>query len=295
MEKDTILQSISQDRIISAELNLDVAGFFSPHSKRHKHFISKTFTSKKTDAEGNILKVKVIVEHSPTYGALTTYDQKLMYVLTELWWKQGKPEKVYFSMRELCENCKVAFGAPTISAIRSSLNRLALCSFIWEESYYKKESKGYEGFEEPFHILQQLKIATNKQSGFKIQNCYFSFHPATLKNLLSGHTRPLDLDVILSFKNDFAQLLYVFLTRRMYKTDTYSVNLNRLIQEELQLPSNDSKKKYRQVHLIKKATPELLQAPIYYPHATETFTNVEVVKEKRGENILRVQRTNTLH
>ena len=106
-----------QPRIVPRESNLDLGQFFYP-DERSKRFELREFHSIFTDNEGNSHTTKILIKPDVTLGSLTTFDERVMYALLELWKEQGQADKINFSVRELIKRLKIKKSSTTLKAVK---------------------------------------------------------------------------------------------------------------------------------------------------------------------------------
>ena len=267
-----------QPRIVRRELNLDFGQFFYPQETR-RIFISRLFLSELTDEQGNKKVTKAEVSFHPKYGTLNTFDERVFYLLVELWQEQGKLETVYFSEREIARRLdRKSRGSNTLTAIRESLIRLAGVLIEWDGSFFHKETDRFISIFKPFTILSHLEVVSTKESEIGSQIAEFRFDERVIQNLNLNYSRPTLLDTVLSFRLPLAQALYIYLEPRMYGTNHYNRTSAGLLIEDLGLQGSIySQKKYR-VRAIKRAREELLGKRFYYD---EVIEKIEMVNGKQ--------------
>jgi hypothetical protein len=166
-------------------------------------------------------------------GVLTTEDQKTLYALLKLWEDKGKgTEPTFYSLRKLAKVLKKRWGTNVIEATSQSLLRLRITPLIWKNSYLDSTEKNYVEVLDPFNILSDLKIIRRKSDGHTTQEFgYFRFNDFILKNILNGHTKPVVLDTVLSFKSEIAQLLYTHIDLIMARRDHYERKTRELFDD----------------------------------------------------------------
>jgi hypothetical protein len=196
---------------IRPELNLEKWAIWQPAKSK---LAAKARVLKREIQLEDGSRVTAKVEIAPTTrGDLTTEDAKMLYVLIKHWEDRGRTDTFTpVSLKRLAKLLKKQWGTNVITAITESLIRLRITPFIWENSYYDKSSGEVVESIEAFNILSDLKIIKRKQDGHVTrEGGYFKFNDFILRNLLANHTKPLLLDVVLGFKSEIAQMLYVHL------------------------------------------------------------------------------------
>lgn len=291
MENSKILE-IKKERLVARELNFDFGCFFYPNEKK-KYTETRTFILKKKDADGNIRKLKASLEpaqHSVRgqLGILTTLDERIFYILVELWIKQNKESLIFFSLREIAVMLNIQWGKYTNTAIYNSLLRLRMCFIFWEESFFLKEENNYIKIEEPFTILNKLSIFSNRKEGIgsPISSC--SFDEKVLSNFINNYSRPISLSNVLNFKSPLTQTVYTLLERKLYGTNDFSIFTKKLILDEIQLIGKSYHQKKHRVQKLKKIISELIGLKLPFG---ETITEVFIEKGENGDAIFRVKRT----
>ena len=286
MEDNKILE-IRKEKIIARELNFDFGCFFYPNERR---IIStpRHFYFKKKDDHGNIRKIKTSLYPWAELGILTTFDERVLYCLSEMWEQQKKPEEVFFSQREVANRLKITWGFSTRKAIQNSLNRLRGCGFKWEESFYIKESKEYISIDNPFNILNFLETHSNKVTGIGSQISVFSFDKRTVSNLQENYSRPINLTTILSLNSPLAQSLYTFVDKKLYGTNEYSRTTTGLLIDDLQLIGQSYQSKKKRVQTLKNIIPELVGKRLGYG---EKITDIKIESEPRKDAVIIIKRS----
>lgn len=223
-----------QKRVVRKELNFDFGQFFYPQEKR-KIFETRYFCSEIEARSGNKKLVEAIVLPHPRLGTLTTFDERVFYVLIEMWSQQGKPAKTYFSEREIVRRLGIKWGNNTAKAVDNALYRLKGIIIEWKGSFFSKKEQQHITIKNPFNILSHLEILSTKDRHISRQLGTFTFNERVIENLDSLHSRPLHLDTVLSFKSPLAQALYIHVDRLLYYSNRYHRKTSKLLLEDLQL------------------------------------------------------------
>lgn len=266
-----------QPRIVRRELNLDFGQIFYPTYK--KVFSIRVYQSDLADDQENRKIIKAIVKFDVTLGTLNAFDERVFYILVELWQEQGKSETVYFSEREIARRLNVQWaGGDTAKTIQESLTRLRLVGIEWDGSFFHKLTDRLISISNPFTILSHLKTFTTKDEGIGSQIAEFRFDERVIQNLNSNYSRPILLDTVLSFRSPLAQSLYTYLEPRMYGTNHYHRTSVGLFIEDLGLVGATYKQKKVRVQAIKRARKELLGKRFYYD---EKIEKVEIANGKQ--------------
>lgn len=278
----------NQKRIVRKELNLDFGNFFYPNTKR-RIFDVRYFYGSQDSSETN-KEIRATLFPNPKLGILTTFDERVFYILSELWEEQGKQDKTYFSIREIARRLKLEWGTNTKTSIKHSLIRLRTAYIEWIESFYNKEEDEYISIENHFMILNTLEITSNKSKGIGSQMGVFSFDEKTVKNLELKYSRPVNLDVILSFDSSLSQSLYTHLDRKLYGTREYSRTTEGLLIEDLGLIGNSYKLKHIRLQKLKNAQKELIGKELAFG---EIIENIQLDTRKRGDSVVKVTRSSS--
>lgn len=286
MEDSKILE-IKKERLVARELNLDFGCFFYPNEKK-KYTHSRTFTIEKKDDEGNIRRLKANTESISSLGILNTYDERVFYILVEIWKEQKNNHVNNFSMRNLAERLGLGWGQNTNNSLQKSLLRLSACPIFWEESFFLKEENNYISIKKPFTILEELEIHSNKNKGIGSSISYFKINKKVLSNFVNSYSRPVNLNNILSFKNPLTQVVYTLLERKLYGTNDFSIGSKKLLLDDLQLIGKTYQYKSHRINHLRKTIPELIGLKLPYG---ETITEVFIEDGENGDAIFRVKRT----
>ena len=255
-----------QSRIVSRERNLDFGQLFYA-SENRKIFVTRLFQSEITDGNGNRQNIRVVVKFDPTLGTLNTFDERMYYVMVELWEEQSKPPIVYFSERQIARRLNIKWDGG--KSIRESLFRLRGVFIEWDGSFFHKQQQRYISIANPFTILSHLQLISTKDEGIGSQIAEFSFDQKVVENLNSNYTRPIMLDTVLSFSSPLAQAIYTLLDRKLYATNHYHRTTAGLLIEDLGLIGSSYQRKAKRVQVINRAKNELVGKPFYYDEVIE--------------------------
>ena len=193
---------------IRPELNVEKWSIWRPANSRGGPR-ARTFERDVLLPDGTRIVAKLKVGFTDE-GSLTTEDQRVYYALVKVWEERGRTlGLIPLSLKSLARTLRKAWGQKTREALRRSLLRLRVTPFIWEQAYTDGPSGRRLELLDAFTILSDLKIVRRDDAGHVTrEEGYFRFHEAVLKNLLAGHTKPVLLDVVLSFRSEVAQLVY---------------------------------------------------------------------------------------
>lgn len=207
---------------IRSELNLEKWSIWMPSQSRVKHteIVRERET---TRPDGSKEQARVTIQSVGKLGLFTTEDQKTYYALIKIWEEKGKPDgPTAVSIRQLAQILKKGWGSKVLKSLTESLLRLRTVPFIWENSYYNAATKETEENLNAFTILEDLKLhRTRKDGHVNKEQGFFQFNRHILKNLQANYTKPLCLDVILTFQSEIAQLLYTYLDLIMADKNHY--------------------------------------------------------------------------
>ena len=277
----------SQPRIVSRELNFDFGQFFYPQEKR-KIFEIRYFSSEITDSQGNKRTIKATVKPDATLGTLTTFDERVYYVLIEIWKEQGRSQKAFFSERELARRLRIKWGRYTAKAITDSLNRLRGVFIDWEGSFYDFKQARFIKIKNPFTVLNHLKVSSTKDEAFKAQIAEFSFDERVIENLNNNYCRPVRFDIILSFSSPLAQAVYTFLDRKLYGTKDYHRTTKGLLVDDLGLIGKTYQQKSNRIQYLSRIRGELLRKPTSTGEVIQRF---ELNTNRKDDALLLVERS----
>lgn len=275
-----------QPRVVSRELNFDLGQFFYPQEKR-KIFDIRQFSSEIINEEGEKQLIQAVVKPDATLGTLTTFDERVFYVLIEIWEEQKKQQKVYFSEREIARRMEVTFGRQTEKALRESLERLRGVVIRWEDSFYVASEKHYERIN-PFTIINHLDIKSNKRKPINNQVSTFGFDDRIIENLNSNYSRPIRFDVILSFKSPLAQSLYTLFDRQLYGTKRYHRTTKGLLIDDLGLIGSTYQQRKNRIQYLNRVRDELLNVPT---SSGEIIEKYEIDTNRKDDAVITVERS----
>ena len=196
---------------VRPDRNLEKWPLWEPSNSRHRAK-ERTLQREIRLPDGSIALSKVVVGFT-NHGVLSTEDQKICYALIKIWEEADKPNgSVSFSRQQLARVLKKSWGSKTNKCLSDSLLRLRFTPFSWERSYYDSRDAQTVERIDTFNILSELHLMRRTKGGSTVsESSYFCFNERILTNLLNGHTRPVFLDTILSFKSEIAQILYTHL------------------------------------------------------------------------------------
>jgi hypothetical protein len=129
---------------------------------------------------------------------------------------------------------------------------------IWKNSYHDSTEKDTVEILDPFNILSDLKIIRRKSDGHITKEFgHFKFNDFILKNIFNNHTKPVLLEVVLSFKSEIAQLLYTHLDLMLARRNTYERKTRELFLDDLGLEGKAYRNVSNRVQKLKPALEEL--------------------------------------
>jgi hypothetical protein len=267
-------------QIVRPELNIEKWPIFVPSKSNSKTLaVTKVFQQDIPLPDGR--KQIGTVKKVPTaYGDLTTEDLVIYYALIAIWNEEGRPKgKVRTSLHRIAKVAGKQWGQSVAKAIKNSLYRLTMTTFIWEKSFYDAATDQTThwislGKDERFSILDDLHIHEVESGGrTTTESSYFRFHARILKNLLENHTRPVLLSTLMDLKSDIAKLLYRYIDRVMAYKLRYERRSKELF-EELGLEGKTYAYRSKRKEKLVNALGELRGAPL----TTGTLTRAEIVE-----------------
>src|SRR5512135_1412583 len=263
---------------IRSELNVEKWSFWQPANARNGSPKEKAFERGIESPSGNRVTAKLTVK--PTVdGNPTTKDQRVYYALVKHWGERGRsPDFTPFSLQRLARLLRMPWGRCTRESLNASLFRLRGTLFIWEQAFEDKTTGRVLSRLDTFNLLSDLKIARIKDEGKVNKEVgYFRFHDAVLKNLLANHTKPVLIDVVLSFRSEIAQILYTHLDLILADKTSYERRTKELFQD-LGLAGKEYGKVSARKRTLERALPELQGKPL----TTGTITTAKLEPTKDG-------------
>lgn len=270
---------------IRPELNLEKWSVWQP-SKSQNALRTKVLEREIVLPDGS--RVNATVKIAPTTeGALTTEDQKTYYALVRYWEESNRSDAVtFFSMRRLAKLLKKRWGTDVINSLTQSLTRLRGTLFTWENSYFDNSTKETIELLDTFNIISDLKLVRRKKEGAVNKAVgYFRFNDFVLGNLKTNHTKPLLFDVVMNFKSEIAQLLYVYLDLIMNDKTLYERRTKELF-DDLGLEGTSYKNPSNRKQKLVKALEELQGVPL----TTGSIAAIALEKTKDGKDFKLVVR-----
>lgn len=241
---------------IRPDLNLEKWSIWQPSNSRNR----KTRTLKREIAleSGDRMTAEVTIGYVDRIGTITTEDQKTCYALFKLWEEKGRPtEQTYFSLRKLSKVLKKRWGTNVILHTSQSLMRLRGVPLILNNAYFDSTKKETIESLDMFNILADLKIIKRRVDGHITREAgYFKFNDFILKNIFNNYSKPVLLEVVLSFKSEIAQLLYTHLDLMLARRSTYERKTRELF-DDLGLDGKAYRNVSNRVQKLKPALEEL--------------------------------------
>ena len=196
---------------IRSELNIEKwPAIWQPAKSKNKPAL-RTMEREVTAEDGSRMVSRVEVGYTQL-GTLTTEEQKLLYVLIQLWEDADKPDvQVFFSTRGLARMLKKkGWGTNVIQSITKSLRKLRTIPIEWINSYFDRTETGAVVVDRrPFSILGDLRIVERRQDGAVNSSLgYFKFDDHILSNLQLNYTKPVCIEEFFKLKSEIAQLVY---------------------------------------------------------------------------------------
>src|SRR5512143_2930210 len=250
-------QTPSLPEKIRPELNIEKWSIWQPANARSGPPKERALEREIELPSSNRVTAKLTVK--PTVdGNPTTKDQRVYYALVKHWEERGRsPDFTPFSLQRLARLLRMPWGQTTIASLTGSLYRLAGTLFIWEQAFEDKTTGRVLSRLDTFHLLSDLKIARIRDEGKVNKEVgYFRFHDAVLKNLLANHTKPVFIDVVLSFRSEIAQILYTHLDLILADKTSYERRTKELF-EDLGLEGKEYGKVSARKRTLERALPEL--------------------------------------
>ena len=220
-------------------------------------------------------------------GGLTTEDQKVYYALIKHWEERGRSDSFTpFSLRRVAGILRRRWSPKTKNSITQSLLRLRGVLFTWEQAYFDGSTGRRLDLLDTFTILSDLKIVRTRDEGTVNKEVgYFRFHEAILRNLRADHTKPVLLDIVLSFKSEIAQILYTHLDLILSDKASYE-RRSRELFENLGLDGATYHKPSKRKEKLELAVRELQGQEV----TTGRITTAKLEQTKDGEDFKLVVR-----
>jgi hypothetical protein len=270
---------------IRPELNVEKWSIWRPANSRGGPR-ARTFERDVLLPDGTRIVAKLKVGFTDE-GSLTTEDQRVYYALVKVWEERGRtPGLIPLSLKRLARTLRKAWGQKTREALRRSLLRLRVTPFIWEQAYVDGSTGKALHLLDTFSLLSDLKIVRRENDGHVTrEEGHFQFHAAILKNLLAGHTKPVLLDVVLSFRSEVAQLVCSHIDLVLSDKASYERRTAELF-EDLGLEGKAYAQPSKRKQMLEPALKELEGVRV----TTGTITSARLEKTKDGADFKAVFR-----
>jgi len=264
--------------LIRTELNFDRYPIFTTSKYKAK---SREIVEVAKTPHGEIIERRVIIgktDKGVEVGTLGTSHQKTFYLLQHFWQQAGYPEKTTLSLYQLIKHLKLNRSGKTRRLVKGWLADLRQIPITWFNSFYDAELGDFR-LTDYRTVLSYLVIAEYKKGEPTKAAAAFTLDENIRRNLLARHTHPLLIDVYISFKSEYAQLLYPYIDRRLAKTTSFEATLTNLWQflglsnDAIRYPAERKAK-------LQPAFTELKGKPL----STGTLVDIKVEKTADGHD-----------
>jgi len=186
-----------------------------------------------TDKQRNVIRHWKIVG-SAEYGLPCAYDEPVYVAMLALTKEDGfKNHKIYFNPYEMLEIMKWSIGGQQYKRLKLAFQRLVgvtiYADYLWDNGNFKQQG------EIGFHILDEFLIAKGKKDD---KNSYFEWSKKVFESFLNGNLKNLNLDVYFSLSTAISRRFFRFWSKRLYKNDQISFDLQELCYEKLGISRN---------------------------------------------------------
>jgi hypothetical protein len=267
---------------IRSELNIEKwPAIWQPAKSKNKPAL-RSMEREVSGEDGSRMVSRVEVGYTQL-GTLTTEEQKLLYVLIQLWEAADKPNvQVFFSTRGLARSLrKKGWGTNVIQSITKSLRKLRTIPVEWINSYFDQTETGAVVVDRrPFSILSDLRIVERHQDGAVNSSLgYFKFDDHILSNLQLNFTKPVCIEEFFKLKSEIAQLVYSHIDLMLADKTRYE-RKSRELFDDLGLKNPEYNHMYERKRALEKAVRELQGIRI----STGTLRVATVEKTKDGKD-----------
>jgi hypothetical protein len=266
-----VAKTVSRARLVEkirSELNIEKwPSIWQPAKSKNKPAL-RSMEREVTGEDGSRMVSRVEVGYTQL-GTLTTEEQKLLYVLIQLWEAADKPDvQVFFSTRGLARSLrKKGWGTNVIQSITKSLRKLRTIPVEWINSYFDQTETGAVVVDRrPFSILSDLRIVERHQDGAVNSSLgYFKFDDHILSNLQLNFTKPVCIEEFFKLKSEIA---------------TKYERKSRELFDDLGLKNPEYNHMYERKRALEKAVKELQGIRL----STGTLRMATVEKTKDGKD-----------
>ncbi len=181
-----------------------------------------------TDKQQNVTRHWKIIG-STEYGLLCAYDEPVYVAMLALTKMDGfKNQRIYFNTYEMLELMKWSIGGQQYNRLEVALERLIgvtiYTDYLWDNGDFKEHGKI------GFHIIDNFLVIKGKKG---IKNSYFEWNKIIFESFLNGNLKNLNLDVYFSLATAISRRFYRLWSKRLYKNDQISFDLQELCHEKL--------------------------------------------------------------
>jgi len=154
-------------------------------------------------------------------GTLRTEDIKTITGLLHIWEKDGRPiDRVTpFSRTGLARVLRKKTDNRSLDSLADSLRRIRLVPWVFEGSFYDKETGQWLSFEQGITILKHLLLVERKDKNSKkplVEKGAFGFDDNLARNMLRSHSKPILLDVVTSIRGEHELIFYKYLDNVLF-------------------------------------------------------------------------------
>jgi len=199
-------------------------------------------------------------------------DLIYLSTLTMIWENAGKPTSqehlIDVRFRDFVTLAQRWVNNTAYESAEMSLKRLKSVPITWRNTFQVKGDLSYdpvvelELFEE-MNVLSRLvwlkkKHASGKREpiGFK-----FQFHPEILRNMVNGHTLPMNHKALSKLKKDVSILCYSHVDTMLSKRNTYRIYSTNLFKQ-ISLDSKRNAKPSNRKRLLENIEAEIVGIPL---------------------------------
>lgn len=267
--------------LIRTELNFEQYPIFTVSTFRKK---SREIVRVRKNTDGSSVEQRITIGKTADgieVGVFTPFEAKVFYALQDFWDQEGRVlnKPVVISLYKLANRLHLEIDGRNYSRLKKALTRLRQIPITWKLSYFQANKKDWDEQISFQTILSDLNLKARKEGERVRAAIAYKLDERIQRNLLENHSHPILIDTVISFQKEYAQLLYVYIDRRLAHTSRFEATLTNLWQtldfsnEGIRYPADRKAK-------LMSAFQELNGKPL----STGLLSNIKVEKTADGED-----------
>jgi hypothetical protein len=180
-----------------------------------------------TDQQNDIIR-HWIITGSDRYGLPCAVDEQIYIAMLALSKKKGFNDRtVYFNQYELLKLMKWATSGREYKRLELALSRLSGVTIYADYLWNINEFRGGKFI---FHIIDEAFLDKGNKNN---QSSYFVWSKTVFDSLINGNIKNLNIEIYFSLSTAISRRFYRLWSKRLYKNDCISFDLQELCHEKL--------------------------------------------------------------